>query len=144
MTGALVVDQRPRHSAQPVSRSHSFGVSSEESCSLPNAAFATGTRTPKGPRWPQDTARIDTHARSAAEECTELGMRVRLCAIMRPIRRRVRRSSMTRREIRVRRVYDRSEPDAGVRVLVDRVWPRGLRKDGANLDEWGQGCCAVH
>ena len=45
---------------------------------------------------------------------------------------------MTRREIRVRRVYDRSEPDDGVRVLVDRVWPRGLRKDGANLDEWAR------
>lgn len=43
---------------------------------------------------------------------------------------------MTQREIRVRRVYDRSEPDDGVRVLVDRVWPRGLRKDEASLDEW--------
>jgi uncharacterized protein YeaO (DUF488 family) len=43
---------------------------------------------------------------------------------------------MTRHEIRVRRVYDRSEPYDGVRVLVDRVWPRGLRKDGANFDEW--------
>ncbi|MGH3701514.1 MAG: DUF488 domain-containing protein [Pseudonocardiaceae bacterium] len=42
----------------------------------------------------------------------------------------------TRHEVRVRRVYDRTEPDEGVRVLVDRVWPRGLRKDGANLDEW--------
>jgi len=43
---------------------------------------------------------------------------------------------MTRHEVLVRRVYDRTEPDEGVRVLVDRVWPRGLRKDGANLDEW--------
>lgn len=43
---------------------------------------------------------------------------------------------MTRHEVRVRRIYDRTEPDEGVRVLVDRVWPRGLRKDGANLDEW--------
>lgn len=43
---------------------------------------------------------------------------------------------MTRREIRVRRIYERPEPDDGVRVLVDRVWPRGLRKDGANLNEW--------
>jgi uncharacterized protein YeaO (DUF488 family) len=32
-------------------------------------------------------------------------------------------------------VYD--EPgDDGVRVLVDRVWPRGLRKDAARLDAW--------
>jgi uncharacterized protein YeaO (DUF488 family) len=43
---------------------------------------------------------------------------------------------MTRHEIRVRRIYDRTEPDDGIRVLVDRVWPRGLRKDRANLDEW--------
>jgi uncharacterized protein YeaO (DUF488 family) len=37
--------------------------------------------------------------------------------------------------ITVARVYD---PPAGsaARVLVDRVWPRGLRKDDANLDEW--------
>jgi uncharacterized protein YeaO (DUF488 family) len=45
---------------------------------------------------------------------------------------------MTRQEIRVRRVYDRSEPYDGVRVLVDRVWPRGLRKDRANLDKWAR------
>jgi uncharacterized protein YeaO (DUF488 family) len=43
---------------------------------------------------------------------------------------------MTRHKVRVRRIYDRTEPDDGVRVLVDRVWPRGLRKNEANLDEW--------
>lgn len=43
---------------------------------------------------------------------------------------------MTRHQVRVRRIYDRTEPHDGVRVLVDRVWPRGLRKDEANLDEW--------
>jgi uncharacterized protein YeaO (DUF488 family) len=43
---------------------------------------------------------------------------------------------MTRHKVRVRRIYDRTEPDDGIRVLVDRVWPRGLRKDGATLDEW--------
>jgi uncharacterized protein YeaO (DUF488 family) len=43
---------------------------------------------------------------------------------------------MTRHKVRVRRIYDRTEPDDGIRVLVDRVWPRGLRKDGANLNEW--------
>jgi uncharacterized protein YeaO (DUF488 family) len=37
---------------------------------------------------------------------------------------------------RVRRVYE--EPDAGdgTRVLVDRLWPRGLAKEKAALDEW--------
>ncbi|MET9606070.1 DUF488 family protein [Streptomyces sp. NPDC006512] len=39
--------------------------------------------------------------------------------------------------IRVRRVYDPPEPGAdGVRVLVDRLWPRGLSKAAAAVDEW--------
>ena len=38
--------------------------------------------------------------------------------------------------IRVRRIYDDSEPSDGARVLVDRVWPRGVSKDHAHLDEW--------
>jgi uncharacterized protein YeaO (DUF488 family) len=38
--------------------------------------------------------------------------------------------------IRVRRVYDEPEPDDGSRVLVDRLWPRGLSKARAELDEW--------
>jgi uncharacterized protein YeaO (DUF488 family) len=41
-------------------------------------------------------------------------------------------------EIRVRRVYDDPSPDDGARVLVDRIWPRGLRKDAARLDEWAK------
>jgi len=41
-------------------------------------------------------------------------------------------------DIRVRRVYDNASPDDGARVLVDRVWPRGLRKDAARLDEWAK------
>ena len=39
-------------------------------------------------------------------------------------------------DVRVRRVYDEPEPDDGTRVLVDRVWPRGLTKDKACLDQW--------
>jgi len=38
--------------------------------------------------------------------------------------------------VRVRRVYDSPEPEDGVRVLVDRLWPRGLSKDAARVDEW--------
>ncbi|MFJ6796486.1 DUF488 domain-containing protein [Streptomyces sp. NPDC091268] len=39
--------------------------------------------------------------------------------------------------IRLRRVYDPPEPGAdGVRVLVDRLWPRGLSKEAAAVDEW--------
>ena len=40
------------------------------------------------------------------------------------------------RQILLRRVYDDPSPDGGVRVLVDRVWPRGLAKDAAGLDDW--------
>jgi uncharacterized protein YeaO (DUF488 family) len=41
-------------------------------------------------------------------------------------------------EIRVRRVYDPPSPADGARVLVDRIWPRGLRKDAAHLTEWAK------
>ena len=41
-------------------------------------------------------------------------------------------------DIRVRRVYEAVSPDDGARVLVDRVWPRGLRKDALQLDDWGK------
>jgi uncharacterized protein YeaO (DUF488 family) len=34
------------------------------------------------------------------------------------------------------RVYDVPGPDDGTRVLVDRLWPRGLSKDHAQLDVW--------
>jgi uncharacterized protein YeaO (DUF488 family) len=40
--------------------------------------------------------------------------------------------------IRVRRVYDDASADDGARVLVDRIWPRGLRKDAARLDDWAK------
>ena len=38
--------------------------------------------------------------------------------------------------IRVARVYDAPGPDDGARVLVDRLWPRGLKKDDAALHAW--------
>ena len=38
--------------------------------------------------------------------------------------------------VRIRRVYESPEPEDGVRVLVDRLWPRGLSKDAARVDEW--------
>ncbi len=41
-------------------------------------------------------------------------------------------------DIRVRRVYEQPSPEDGARVLVDRVWPRGMRKDAARLDEWAK------
>lgn len=36
----------------------------------------------------------------------------------------------------VGRIYDEPVPQGGVRVLVDRLWPRGISKDKAALDEW--------
>jgi uncharacterized protein YeaO (DUF488 family) len=41
-------------------------------------------------------------------------------------------------EIRLRRVYEEPAGSDGCRVLVDRIWPRGLRKDAARLDEWAK------
>jgi uncharacterized protein YeaO (DUF488 family) len=38
--------------------------------------------------------------------------------------------------IRIRRVYEPPAADDGRRVLVDRLWPRGLSKDKARVDEW--------
>lgn len=39
-------------------------------------------------------------------------------------------------KVRLRRIYDDVESDDGTRVLVDRVWPRGISKERAHLDEW--------
>lgn len=38
--------------------------------------------------------------------------------------------------VRVRRVYDEVASEDGVRVLVDRLWPRGLSKERAAADVW--------
>jgi uncharacterized protein YeaO (DUF488 family) len=38
--------------------------------------------------------------------------------------------------VRLKRVYEPVAPDDGVRVLVDRLWPRGLRKADAAIDRW--------
>ena len=40
------------------------------------------------------------------------------------------------RAVQVRRVYEHRERSDGARVLVDRVWPRGMTKEKADLDEW--------
>jgi uncharacterized protein YeaO (DUF488 family) len=39
-------------------------------------------------------------------------------------------------DVRIKRVYDAPASDDGARVLVDRVWPRGIRKDDAALTLW--------
>jgi len=38
--------------------------------------------------------------------------------------------------IQLKRIYEDPSEDDGYRVLVDRLWPRGVSKDAARLDEW--------
>ena len=40
--------------------------------------------------------------------------------------------------IRIKRVYDPSNKEDGLRVLVDRLWPRGLKKSSAHIDFWAK------
>jgi uncharacterized protein YeaO (DUF488 family) len=39
-------------------------------------------------------------------------------------------------EVHAKRIYDPAEPGDGYRVLIDHVWPRGVSKARASLDEW--------
>jgi len=39
-------------------------------------------------------------------------------------------------DIRLKRAYEPASPSDGYRVLIDRLWPRGLSKQRAKLDEW--------
>lgn len=40
--------------------------------------------------------------------------------------------------IRIKRVYDEPSSEDGQRILVDRLWPRGLSKDKAKIDHWAR------
>jgi uncharacterized protein YeaO (DUF488 family) len=40
--------------------------------------------------------------------------------------------------IRLKRAYDEPEPMDGLRILVDRLWPRGVSKERARLDAWAK------
>ena len=39
-------------------------------------------------------------------------------------------------DVRLKRAYDAASPSDGYRVLIDRLWPRGVSKQKAKLDEW--------
>jgi uncharacterized protein YeaO (DUF488 family) len=39
-------------------------------------------------------------------------------------------------DVRTNRIYDPSEPGDGYRVLIDHVWPRGVSRERAKLDQW--------
>jgi uncharacterized protein YeaO (DUF488 family) len=38
--------------------------------------------------------------------------------------------------IQLKRAYDKPQKGDGFRVLIDRIWPRGIRKEDLRLDEW--------
>ena len=38
--------------------------------------------------------------------------------------------------LKIKRIYEAPEPDDGCRILVDRLWPRGISKEKAALDLW--------
>ncbi len=40
--------------------------------------------------------------------------------------------------MKIKRVYEKPSRDDGKRILVDRLWPRGLRKEEARIDEWAK------
>jgi uncharacterized protein YeaO (DUF488 family) len=41
-------------------------------------------------------------------------------------------------DVRAKRVYDPAEERDGYRVLIDHVWPRGVSRERARLDEWAR------
>ena len=43
--------------------------------------------------------------------------------------------------IKIKRAYEKADPDDGARILVDRLWPRGVSKERANLDSWAKEVC---
>jgi uncharacterized protein YeaO (DUF488 family) len=38
--------------------------------------------------------------------------------------------------IKIKRIYEAPEPNDGTRILVDRLWPRGMKKEKAYVDTW--------
>jgi len=38
--------------------------------------------------------------------------------------------------VKIKRIYEPVEKSDGIRILVDRLWPRGIKKEDAAIDEW--------
>jgi uncharacterized protein YeaO (DUF488 family) len=47
-------------------------------------------------------------------------------------------SNVPSQNIRLKRAYERPSAADGTRILVDRLWPRGVRKDAAAIDRWAK------
>ena len=45
---------------------------------------------------------------------------------------------MRTRDVHAKRIYDPPHPDDGRRVLIDHVWPRGVSRERARLDDWAR------
>src|SRR6187551_2967792 len=41
-------------------------------------------------------------------------------------------------EVKIKRAYERPAADDGTRVLIDRLWPRGVKKTDAAIDHWAK------
>ena len=41
-------------------------------------------------------------------------------------------------DVRAKRIYDAAEPGDGYRILIDHIWPRGVSRERASLDEWAR------
>lgn len=46
--------------------------------------------------------------------------------------------------IQTKRIYDGVDDTDGTRILIDRLWPRGIAKDDAQLDDWMQDIAPSH
>jgi uncharacterized protein YeaO (DUF488 family) len=38
--------------------------------------------------------------------------------------------------VKLKRAYEQAESEDGIRILIDRLWPRGVKKEDAALDQW--------
>jgi uncharacterized protein YeaO (DUF488 family) len=45
-------------------------------------------------------------------------------------------AGLTKAAIRVKRIYEPTCRSDGVRVLIDRLWPRGVKTQDAHIDQW--------
>lgn len=41
-------------------------------------------------------------------------------------------------QVRIKRAYEPAAPDDGTRILIDRLWPRGIKKDDLAVDQWNK------
>ncbi len=57
---------------------------------------------------------------------------------------KVRRNEGIRMALQIKRIYDSFQESDGIRLLVDRLWPRGISKEDAHLDGWLKALAPSH